>query len=319
MGQVRPRQPLAADLYQRARARGHDHPHAVRVLARAWVDIIWPCWTTNTPTTPPNTAPVNPSSTKINRPRLGAGQHIGGPGKRVASGGGRLPARPAGPFPDRSAHGRRAVVSVGSSGSSVGGRIIGTRDEYGILFVSCLVVLSCHLAPLVPARPRYSGHSCLSWPRLGRARTCLIVCGRAMSLTGTVGAATRPTPTGGSGIPARWCDSRLSLSTSTGTHGSSTPTRTRRTCLGRPAVMGESTAAPEARPVTRACRGRASVGLNDERGRRPRRLAFQPTEALTGLWGSRSQEACGVPELVSGARTGPWAVTSGFRLRVRTR
>ena len=99
MGQVRPRQPLAADLYQRARARGHDHPHAVRVLARAWVDIIWPCWTTNTPTTPPNTAPVNASSTKINRPRLGTGQLIGGPGKRVASGGGRLPARPAGPVP----------------------------------------------------------------------------------------------------------------------------------------------------------------------------------------------------------------------------
>ena len=61
VGQVRPRQPLAADLYQRARARGHDHSHAVRVLARAWVDIIWPCWTTNTPTTPPNTAPVNAS------------------------------------------------------------------------------------------------------------------------------------------------------------------------------------------------------------------------------------------------------------------
>ncbi len=34
----------AADLYDRARARGHDHPHAVRILARAWVDIIWRCW-----------------------------------------------------------------------------------------------------------------------------------------------------------------------------------------------------------------------------------------------------------------------------------
>ena len=34
------------------RARGHDHPHAVRVLARAWVDIIWACWTTNTPYDP---------------------------------------------------------------------------------------------------------------------------------------------------------------------------------------------------------------------------------------------------------------------------
>lgn len=44
--------PWAADLYRRARARGHDHPHAVRVLARAWVDIIWACWTTHSPYDP---------------------------------------------------------------------------------------------------------------------------------------------------------------------------------------------------------------------------------------------------------------------------
>ncbi|MCC6438843.1 MAG: IS110 family transposase [Acidimicrobiales bacterium] len=36
--------PWAADLYDRARARGHDHPHAVRILARAWLHIIWHCW-----------------------------------------------------------------------------------------------------------------------------------------------------------------------------------------------------------------------------------------------------------------------------------
>ena len=36
--------PWAADLYNRARARGHDHPHAVRILARAWLHIIWHCW-----------------------------------------------------------------------------------------------------------------------------------------------------------------------------------------------------------------------------------------------------------------------------------
>jgi len=36
--------PWAADLYDRARARGHDHPHAVRVLARAWIYVIWHCW-----------------------------------------------------------------------------------------------------------------------------------------------------------------------------------------------------------------------------------------------------------------------------------
>ena len=36
--------PWAADLYDRARARGHDHSHAVRILARAWLHVIWHCW-----------------------------------------------------------------------------------------------------------------------------------------------------------------------------------------------------------------------------------------------------------------------------------
>jgi transposase len=36
--------PWAADYYDRARARGHDHAHAVRILARAWLHIIWHCW-----------------------------------------------------------------------------------------------------------------------------------------------------------------------------------------------------------------------------------------------------------------------------------
>ena len=44
--------PWAADLYAKARARGHDHPHAVRILGRAWLDIIWKCRTTNTPYDP---------------------------------------------------------------------------------------------------------------------------------------------------------------------------------------------------------------------------------------------------------------------------
>ncbi|MQA80716.1 MAG: IS110 family transposase [Streptosporangiales bacterium] len=48
-GDTRHANPWAADLYQRARTRGHDHPHAVRILARAWVDNIWACWTTTTP------------------------------------------------------------------------------------------------------------------------------------------------------------------------------------------------------------------------------------------------------------------------------
>jgi len=43
-GDCRRANPWAADLYDRARARGHDHPHAVRILGRAWANIIWRCW-----------------------------------------------------------------------------------------------------------------------------------------------------------------------------------------------------------------------------------------------------------------------------------
>ena len=34
----------ARDVYDRARARGCDHPHATRILARAWVRVLWRCW-----------------------------------------------------------------------------------------------------------------------------------------------------------------------------------------------------------------------------------------------------------------------------------
>jgi transposase len=36
--------PWAAALYQRAADRGCDHPHATRVVARAWCRILWACW-----------------------------------------------------------------------------------------------------------------------------------------------------------------------------------------------------------------------------------------------------------------------------------
>ena len=39
----------AKDIYRRARARGCDHPHAVRILARAWVRVLWRCWRDVTP------------------------------------------------------------------------------------------------------------------------------------------------------------------------------------------------------------------------------------------------------------------------------
>ena len=40
--------PWAAAVYTRARARGCDHPHAVRILARAWVRVLWRCWQSRT-------------------------------------------------------------------------------------------------------------------------------------------------------------------------------------------------------------------------------------------------------------------------------
>jgi len=34
----------AAAIYAAARRRGCDHPHAIRILARAWVRVLWRCW-----------------------------------------------------------------------------------------------------------------------------------------------------------------------------------------------------------------------------------------------------------------------------------
>lgn len=41
--------PWAADIYARARARGASHPHALRILGRAWAGIIWRMWHDHTP------------------------------------------------------------------------------------------------------------------------------------------------------------------------------------------------------------------------------------------------------------------------------
>ncbi len=40
--------PWAGDLYRQATKRGHDHAHATRILARAWLFVIWHCWQNNT-------------------------------------------------------------------------------------------------------------------------------------------------------------------------------------------------------------------------------------------------------------------------------
>lgn len=36
--------PWAHEVYRKARARGQDHPHAIRTLGRAWIRILWRCW-----------------------------------------------------------------------------------------------------------------------------------------------------------------------------------------------------------------------------------------------------------------------------------
>jgi transposase len=41
--------PWAGRLYADARARGKRNPHATRIVARAWLRVIWACWHTNTP------------------------------------------------------------------------------------------------------------------------------------------------------------------------------------------------------------------------------------------------------------------------------
>jgi transposase len=35
----------AANVYRKARTRGCDHPHAIRILARAWIRVLWRAWT----------------------------------------------------------------------------------------------------------------------------------------------------------------------------------------------------------------------------------------------------------------------------------
>jgi transposase len=42
----------AADIYKRARARGCDHPHAIRILGRAWARVLWRAWTDQRPYDP---------------------------------------------------------------------------------------------------------------------------------------------------------------------------------------------------------------------------------------------------------------------------
>jgi transposase len=51
-GNSRHASPWAAKVYSDARAAGKDHPHAIRILARAWIRVIWPCWVNGVPYDP---------------------------------------------------------------------------------------------------------------------------------------------------------------------------------------------------------------------------------------------------------------------------
>jgi transposase len=44
--------PWAYIVYARARERGLTHPHAIRILGRAWVGVIWRCWQDGVPYDP---------------------------------------------------------------------------------------------------------------------------------------------------------------------------------------------------------------------------------------------------------------------------
>lgn len=44
--------PWARSVYRKARARGCDHPHAIRILGRAWVRVIWRMWQDRVPYDP---------------------------------------------------------------------------------------------------------------------------------------------------------------------------------------------------------------------------------------------------------------------------
>jgi len=49
---ARMQSPWAARLYAEARARGKRNPHATRIVARAWLRVIWACWHAGTPYDP---------------------------------------------------------------------------------------------------------------------------------------------------------------------------------------------------------------------------------------------------------------------------
>jgi transposase len=76
--------PWAQDRYAAARARGHEHPRALRTVGRAWCRIVWRCWQDRTPYDPArhrglqqHLLVTNPGSSG-SRPDLAATQRMAG-------------------------------------------------------------------------------------------------------------------------------------------------------------------------------------------------------------------------------------------------
>jgi transposase len=44
--------PWAGAIYAASRERGHNHPHALRILGRAWLRVLWRCWQDGVPYDP---------------------------------------------------------------------------------------------------------------------------------------------------------------------------------------------------------------------------------------------------------------------------
>ena len=44
--------PWAAEVYRQARAGNRKHPHAIRILGRAWIRVMWRCWIDHKPYDP---------------------------------------------------------------------------------------------------------------------------------------------------------------------------------------------------------------------------------------------------------------------------
>jgi transposase len=61
----------AADVYSRAIERGCDHPHAIRVLSRAWIRVIYRCWVDRAPYDP-----ARHGNTRLTTPPAGASETV---------------------------------------------------------------------------------------------------------------------------------------------------------------------------------------------------------------------------------------------------